>query len=902
MAKGLKGITVEIDGNVQPLNKALTSVNANAKSLQSELKGVNTLLKTDPSNVELQAQKQVILSDAISETEAKLKLLAQAEKDAAAAGKDINDEGYRNLQREIILTKTRLDDLKGQQATFQKLSTAAETFGTKIANIANKIPVVNKLATAFGTVKDKITGAVSNNEKIQKIGTSVQAAKDKVGQLAEKIPIIGKIGTAFQGAGEAVEKVKDKLPPLSTAIKATGDAAAAAAKGGFTVLTSVVGGTVKAVAGFGTAAGAALISVAKQAITQYADYEQLVGGVETLFKGSAGTVEKYADNAYKTAGLSANAYMETVTSFSASLLQSMNGDTEAAAKKADQAITDMSDNANKMGTSMDSIQTTYQGFAKQNFTMLDNLKLGYGGTKEEMQRLLDDATKLSGVEYDVSSYADIVDAIHVVQTEMGITGTTAKEASTTISGSINSAKGAWENLLTGFANDEADVGALIDDLMESVISVLDNLAPRVLQSVGSIIAAAPELIGRLSEVTMGLMGQAEGMLGGLIDPLINGFFGLLDSAIAMMPTLMPKLLNAAITVFSGLLNGLNQTIPKLMAMIPTLITSITGTLTANLPQIITAGIQILVNLINGITNAVPSLITAIVALIPVIVTAILDNLPAIITAGLNLLIALITGIIDAIPQLIVMLPTIIITIVQTLLTMLPQIIMAGIQLLTALTNGLVQAIPTLVLMLPQIISSIINTLIKNLPQIISAGIQLLGALVSGLIQAIPALIAALPQIVTAIFDTLGAINWGELGTNIIAGIKDGVISAAQSLAQAVADAARAALDAAKSALGIHSPSRVFRDEVGKQMAAGMAIGFEEENANRAAEMANSIPTTFDSYMAANKSTATYSQEASAAAGFTQNITINSPKEVSPSETARQTRNATRQMVLKLQRA
>ena len=174
------------------------------------------------------------------------------------------------------------------------------------------------------------------------------------------------------------------------------------------------------------AAGTAIVAIGKQAVEQYAEYEQLVGGVETLFKQSSDVVQQYAANAYKTAGMSANEYMETVTSFSASLLQSLGGDTEAASKYADMAITDMSDNANKMGTSMESIQNAYQGFAKQNYTMLDNLKLGYGGTKEEMQRLLDDAEKLSGVEYDISSYADIVDAIHVVQTEMGITGTTAK--------------------------------------------------------------------------------------------------------------------------------------------------------------------------------------------------------------------------------------------------------------------------------------------------------------------------------------------------------------------------------------------------------------------------------------------------------------------------------------------
>ncbi|MFR0798472.1 MAG: hypothetical protein ACLSHJ_06825 [Oscillospiraceae bacterium] len=208
-------------------------------------------------------------------------------------------------------------------------------------------------------------------------------------------------------------------------------------------------------------------SLISGAIEGYGEYEQLVGGVETLFQGSADTVIKNAETAYKTAGLSANDYMETVTSFSASLLQSMGNDTEAAAKKADQAITDMSDNANKMGTDMQSIQNAYQGFAKQNYTMLDNLKLGYGGTKEEMQRLLDDANALNAAQgnytnYTIDSYADIVDAIHTVQTEMGITGTTALEASTTVEGSISAMKAAYENFVTGLGDENADIGALTE--------------------------------------------------------------------------------------------------------------------------------------------------------------------------------------------------------------------------------------------------------------------------------------------------------------------------------------------------------------------------------------------------------------------------------------------------------
>lgn len=227
------------------------------------------------------------------------------------------------------------------------------------------------------------------------------------------------------------------------------------------------------------AAATGVVALTKAAIEGYAEYEQLIGGVETLFKDSAGVVEGYANNAYKSAGMSANAYMETITGFSASLLQSLGGDTAKAAEYGNQAVIDMSDNANKMGTSMESIQNAYQGFAKQNYTMLDNLKLGYGGTKEEMQRLLDDAEKISGIKYDISNFGDITQAIHTIQTELGITGTTAKEAASTISGSTAMMKASWDNLVVGIADDNADFDTLISNFVESASTAMGNLIPRI---------------------------------------------------------------------------------------------------------------------------------------------------------------------------------------------------------------------------------------------------------------------------------------------------------------------------------------------------------------------------------------------------------------------------------------
>ena len=363
------------------------------------------------------------------------------------------------------------------------------------------------------------------------------------------------------------------------------------------------------------AAGTAIVAVGKQAIEQYAEYEQLVGGVETLFKQSADTVMGYAENAYKTAGLSANEYMNTVTSFSASLLQSLGGDTEAAAKYADMAITDMSDNANKMGTSMEMIQNAYQGFAKQNYTMLDNLKLGYGGTKEEMQRLLEDAEKLSGIEYDISSYADIVDAIHVVQTEMGITGTTAKEASTTIQGSLASMKSAWQNLLTGVADDNADFEELVNNFVDSLVGVGENIIPRIntvikgltqliTQASQTIIPLAVEtLLQNLPSIVAAGMDMVLAIVNGIldnIDLLIDCTLGLIDVVVDKLIENLPKLIEGGIRLIIALAGGLIEAIPQLVEKIPEIILALVEGFAAGASQILEVGKNIVRGIWDGI--------------------------------------------------------------------------------------------------------------------------------------------------------------------------------------------------------------------------------------------------------------------------------------------------------------
>lgn len=373
------------------------------------------------------------------------------------------------------------------------------------------------------------------------------------------------------------------------------------------------------------AVGAAATGIAvltKNALNNYAEYEQLVGGVDTLFKDSSAKVQEYAANAYKTAGLSANEYMDTVTSFSASLLQSLGGDTEAAADMANVAITDMSDNANKMGTDMVSIQNAYQGFAKQNYTMLDNLKLGYGGTKEEMQRLIDDANALNAAQgkytnYSIESYADIVSAIHDVQVEMGIYGTTADEASTTIQGSVSSMKAAWSNLLTGIADDNANFKTLTEQFVDSLVTVGENIIPRIniiIQGLTQLITEASQtiipmavqiLLENLPSIVSAGMDLIIALVSGIldnIDMLIDCVLEMVDVIVDKLIDNLPKLIDGGIRLIAALAKGLIRAIPNLVSKIPQIISSIVKGLISGIPAIFDVGKNIVEGLWHGIKN------------------------------------------------------------------------------------------------------------------------------------------------------------------------------------------------------------------------------------------------------------------------------------------------------------
>ena len=567
-------------------------------------------------------------------------------------------------------------------------------------------------------------------------------------------------------------------------------------KSGFSKIGSIAGTALKGVTTAVGIASTAIAGLGVASVNSYADLEQNIGGIETLFKGSADKVIKNAENAYKTAGMSANQYMETVTGFSASLLQSLGGDTEKAADVADMALTDMADNANKMGTSMESIQYAYQGFAKQNYTMLDNLKLGYGGTKEEMQRLLADAQKLTGVKYDISNLNDVFNAIHVIQGELGITGTTAKEAASTITGSVSSMKAAFDNFLNG--------SGTIDQLINTGLTAIQN----IVNAAGKLL---PDLIQSIANAT-------------------------------------PQIVSTINTIFPQILNLIMENAPTILNSIGQILMALSTTLMEYMPQILTLAMQLIQYFINGI----------------------ITMLPQIIQMGIQLITQLITGIAQMLPQLIPQAVNAIITIVNGLLTNIDQIIDAGIQLIMGLAEGLINAIPQLIEAIPTIIQNLINAIVNNLPKIIQMGIELIVKLAAGIIQAIPKLIAAIPQIIGAIINGLAQLPGMllDIGGQLIQGLWNGISNAASWLWSKISGFCSGIVDKIKGFFGIHSPSKLFNQEIGKFLALGLGEGFDDNLGKVYKQMKSAVDFETQKLSANLSTTATNNKM------LTANITLN----------------------------
>ena len=744
-------------------------------------------------------------------------------------------------------------------------------------------------------------------------------------------------------AGTEIAKAYVQIIPSADGIKGrlteelSGEAESAGNSAGLNIAGAIKGAS--AAAGIG-----ALI---KSTLSEGSALEQSIGGIETLYKESSDTMIKYANEAYKTAGMSANNYMQTSTSFAAALLKGVGGDTAKAAEAANTAIIDMSDNANKMGSSMDSIQMAYQGFAKGNYGMLDNLKLGYGGTKTEMERLLADAQKLTGVKYDLNNLSDVYSAIHVIQDELGVTGTTAREGATTFEGSMSAMKAAAQNLMGSIALGD-DIGPKLKALTESVFTfVFDNFIPML----GNILSAVPGLIIGIAEgIVAGIpkilsvitnlvteiantlinydwqglamnfvsslnsgistnlpqllqsgVGLVTSLVSGLVSALPNIILGagiIINGLITAIATALPMLLQAGADLILGVLSGLEGGRENITLSMIDVIGDIINTIMTALPDLITAGIQIMTNFITGMMSINGEAVGNIAKIISSLIKKIAEGIPGFLEKGMEILKALIDGIGKALPQIIDTAIQVMQQMVGALITELPTLITTGIEIITSLINGISQNLPGLLVKATEIMINLAKTLIANLPEILSIGIQIMGALLKGIVQSMPAILTAIANLGLSILKSMfvlpaqlmqagiqmisslargiagkvsgviseitklgreiiskvKSINLVDIGKQLIEGLANGIKGAAGKVADAAKNAAKDAFNAAKSFLGIHSPSRLMRDEIGKYIPAGIAEGingnaksitFDKVNA-RIMQEAHSTKLTMDS--------------------------------------------------------
>ena len=762
---GSFGGSIKLTGESE-YTRTLKTITSNLTVMASEMKLVSAQYNSNDKSIEALTSRNNVLNKQIEEGKKKVDVYRSALEDFKTQ-QDKNGASIMELMVKLENEKKKLEELKSStSATSDEIKAQEKVVASLSEELANSEAQYEKNKISINKYQTQLNNAEADVVKL-------------TNELNSNNEMLDKTEKGMDEASESVDDFKDSEKDAGRETITLGDLI----KGNL-ISEGIIAG-IKGLASAMKSVASGLVNIGKEAIKNYADYEQLIGGVETLFKDSANAVEEYANQSYKTAGLSANEYMETITSFSASLLQSLNGDTAKVAEVGNIAVIDMADNANKMGTSMSMIQSAYQGFAKQNYTMLDNLKLGYGGTKTEMERLLKDATKISGVKYDIKNLNDVYQAIHVIQGELGITGTTSKEASTTISGSLSSMKSAGQNLLTGIADDNANFETLIGNFVDSIMTFADNIVPRI-------------------EVVM--------------DGLVDLILGLAD-------TLLPQVLEIGVNLIQNLVSGITNNIGNLMATVNQMITTILNALIQMLPQILQAGIQVIVSLITGIAQALPTLIPQIVEAVMLMVETLINNIDLIIDSGIQLIIGLSEGLIQAIPILIDKIPIIIDKLINAIINNLPKLLEMGITLIVKLAEGLIKAIPQLLSKIPQIITSLLNGIKNYFSKMVSIGGELLGKVKEGITKGISGML--------------------DVGKNLVQGLWNGINNAKNWVLDKIKGFGKSILNGIKSIFGISSPSKVFRDEIGTNLALGIGEGFEKEMDNVSGMMEDAIPKDFD---------------------------------------------------------
>ena len=778
------GGAVKLTGESE-YKRALNQIVQNLREVSAEMRTVSSAYdKNDKSQAAVSAK-----------TDAYNKQLDQ-QKERLNALKVQYGDMFRQYNENLKAHESLLADYEREK---QKLEQIGRELGTSSDEYKAQLHVVEDYAKA---VKDSTSAMEYNNKQLSDQRIKMSNAETDINKTSRAIEELAK-GT--EDAGEKTEVADSKFKQWFATM----------AQGAKESINGIINAGFKAISKGVSSATNTLIRLGKQAVASYSAYEQMVGGIETIFKDSAGAVKAYADNAWRAAGVSANQYMEQVTSFSATLIQGLKGDTDKAAYYADMAIKDMADNVNKMGTSMESVQNAYQGFAKDNYTMLDNLKLGYGGNATEMARLINetgvlgDKVKVTAQTVKNVPFDKIIEAIHIVQDKIGITGTTVEEARKTISGSTLAMKAAWANLLTGIVDDTADFMGLIENFSSALLASMDNLLPRIQMALKGI----PNLLAGLGVI------------------------------------LLPKSAEIGMEIITGMGEALVENLPRLADAMAMAVMTITSSASDLLPNLIDIGVKAITSMQKGIAKTVVKLVGSAGSIIKTLADAIVKNLPMLIFIGLDTILTIITSITDALPELIDFVPQIIIAIVQTLIDNLPMIASMAGRIISTLADGLLSNLGKIVSACLNLLGEMLGTLLSptNIAKIADAGGRLFNNILTGFTRSFGQIKQKASEIIQKIKEGLSKApqELSAVGQKMVQGIWNGINNAKSWILSKIRGFGQDIVAGVKRIFGIHSPSTVMRDEVGKNLALGLGEGFTDEMKAVSAEMSNAVPTDFN---------------------------------------------------------
>lgn len=833
------GGSVKLTGESE-YKKALSDINKSLRQTSADLKLVNAMYGANDKSLSATTAREKVLNKQYDEQDKKVK----------------------------ILTK----QLKEMDTEYQKSAKQHEALTKSLDKETKKLEEI-----------EKTSGKTSDEYKAQK-----QIVADLTKEVNTSAKSLEKQGDALSKLKVELTNAKSGLEQTKQAIKDVGDKAKESAKEGFTVMKAVIADLAStaiknALAGMKELSGA-VVDLGKQAVSVYADTQQLSGGIEKLFgTGGVYTIEQYAEQvgksvedvedeynnlitaqnnvfrnaseAYEKAGMSQNQYMETVTGFSASLITALEGDTLKASEIANTAVQDMADNANTFGSSVEDIAGVYQSLAKGTYTTLDNLKLGYGGTKEEALRLVKDAGVVSDKikSIDEVSFDQLIEAIHITQENMKITGTTMNEASGTISGSLGMLKNSWTDLLGSIADENGDVDFFADHFVESIKAVVANIKPLISTVLFNVIEVGETLI---SDVLPDLIDDALEVIDEafpLIEKALDLFIDkVLPSLLDMIPPLLEKLAPKLVSGTEKILQSINKILPKLLPIVSQLIQDTLKFLVSALPSLISAGKDILFSILGGIRDAIPELIAMLPEVINAIVSTLLDpeSVNELLNMALDIMLEICNGLTEALPELIAMVPDIIIALCDTLTdpeNMGRLLVTAG-KIIYKLSEGIVMSVGSITVSAGRIMSELLSGLKTWLKRIGSVGADVIDYFVTGISSVMHDLKKKAEEIGSNIWEKIKSLpdDMIEFGKDIIRGIGKGISSMWDWLKnQVFGKGIKSFVEDAKKQLGIASPSRVFRDQVGKNIALGIGVGFSDEMEEVSREMQEAIPTSLD---------------------------------------------------------